>query len=252
VAGELRLPPGKRSRLKDSVREMLDRKSCTSRLPAACYKGGQAWEVLHHHIRLGIEPRADLAWWDAFAERWNRRSILVKPASVTVTSDSSGSWGCGAFLDKGEAWFQWQWPPEAASKQIAVKELFPILIAAACWGSTWREKTICCRCDNMAVVRVVTSRYSREHDLMHLLRCLFFFEAHFDFCVIAEHLPGVENGLADDLSHNRLDSFLLQVPGASKSSVPICPTLVELLLDSEAQWTSPTWTRRFCSTVARE
>ena len=28
---------------------------------------------------------------------------------VTLTSDTSGSWGCGAFLSNGE-WFQVQWP----------------------------------------------------------------------------------------------------------------------------------------------
>ena len=46
-------------------------------------------------------------------------------------TDASGSWGCGAFLDWGEAWFQWEWSPAAAQKQIAVKELYPVLILKA-------------------------------------------------------------------------------------------------------------------------
>ena len=272
VAGELRFPPEKLSRLKESVRELLGCKSCTKKEleslvgflqhAATVVKPGKSFlrrmfalvnsvAKPHLHIRLGVEAQADLAWWDAFAERWNGRSISVKPATVTVTSDALGSRGCGAFLDGGKEWFQWRWPLAAACKQIAVKKLFPILIAAACWGSKWRGKNIRCRCDNMAVVNVMASRYSREYDLMHLLRCLFFFEAYFDFSAVAEHIPGVENGLADDLSRNRLDSYLLQVPEASKSPVPVCPVL-ELLLDSGAQWNSPSWISRFSSTVGRE
>ena len=119
-------------------------------------------------------------------------------------------------------------------------------------GSQWCGKIVCCRCDNQAVVQVIASRYSRERDLMHLLRCLFFFEAHYDFSVVAEHVPGVDNVLADDLSRNRLDTYLLQVPNASKSPVPLPPDLLDLLLDTRAQCISPNWTKRFCSIVGRE
>ena len=136
---------------------------------------------------------------------------------------------------------------EYLAEEVRLGRLLPLP-----WPGTSVQISIRCRCENMAVVHDMASRYSREYDLMHLLRCLFFFEAYFDFSAVAEHIPGAENGLADDLSRNRLDSYLLQVPEASKSPVPICPVLVELLLDSGAQWNSPTWISQFSSTVGRE
>ena len=273
VAGELRLLPEKLSRLKELVRGLLGRGSCTRRElesavgflqhAATVVKPGKSFmrrmfallnsvDKPHYFIKLGSTARADLAWWDSFAQRWNGRSIAVKSATVTVTSDASGFWGCGAFLDRGEAWFQWEWPPAAAQKNIAVKEMYPILIAAACWGHRWLGKTVRCRSDNQAVVSVIASRYSWDQDLMHLLRCLFFFEAHFDFSIAAEHVPGVEYGLADDLSRNRCNSFLLQVPNASKTPTPLHEALTELVLDTRAQWTSPAWTKQFTSIVYKE
>lgn len=44
--------------------------------------------------------------------------------------------------------------------------------------------------------------------MMRLIRCLFFLEAWFCFDIVAAHLPGRENMLADDLSRNRLSDFL--------------------------------------------
>jgi hypothetical protein len=44
--------------------------------------------------------------------------------------------------------------------------------------------------------------------MMRLVRCLFFVEAWFRFELVATHLPGRENMLADDLSRNRLSDFL--------------------------------------------
>ena len=46
-----------------------------------------------------------------------------------VTSDPSGSWGCGAY--SGSQWFQLQWNDNLLNKLIAVKEMVPIIIAAA-------------------------------------------------------------------------------------------------------------------------
>ena len=50
-----------------------------------------------------------------------------------------------------------------------------------------------CRCDNQAVVAVINARCSLDKDVMHLLRVLFFIEAHFDFMLKTTHIPGIEN-----------------------------------------------------------
>jgi hypothetical protein len=91
---------------------------------------------------------------------------------------------------------------------IATKELVPIIIAVALWGKACVGLVVRCRCDNEAVVAVLNKRTSRDHDLMHLLRCLTFFEAQFSFRMTATHIAGSQNMLADDLSRDNLSSFL--------------------------------------------
>ena len=73
------------------------------------------------------------------------------------------------------------------------------MIAAAMWGRCWSGQVVCCRCDNSAVVAVLNRRTSRDSELMHLLRCLIFFEAKFSFRMVSAHIVGSQNTLADQL-----------------------------------------------------
>ena len=50
----------------------------------------------------------------------------------------------------------------------------------------------------MAAVQVVGMRLCKDPGLMHLLRCLFFLEAHFQCQFSLVHIPGVHNDVADD------------------------------------------------------
>ena len=68
-----------------------------------------------------------------------------------MTSDASGSWGCGAW--QGTNWFQLKWDEQSASRGIApVKELLPIIVATVVWGHGWKGKQVCFQCDNSAYV----------------------------------------------------------------------------------------------------
>ena len=97
-----------------------------------------------------------LTWWVEFLDRWNSISLLATlgrlSPTVTLTSNASGKWGCGAFWEQG--WFQLAWADTTCRKDsnIATKELIPIMMAAAMWGSQWQGQAITCRCDNAAVV----------------------------------------------------------------------------------------------------
>ena len=276
VKGELRLPAEKLTRLIHTVSDWLARRSCTRRelesligvLQHACkvIRPGRSFQRRaiallnvtkhpHHHIRLNKEFRSDLRWWSVFSSHWNGAALLVSPCSdpstaIFVTSDASGSWGCGAW--SGPAWFQLEWDQSTSPKQIATKELIPILIAAVVWGHTWTGVQVLSLCDNEAVVTVINSRSSREPDLMQLLRCLFFLEAHFQFYLIARHLPGVANSLADDLSRNRLPSFRRHHPNADPLPSPIPSSTMQWLLHPKLDWTSEAWIQLFTSSVKRE
>ena len=105
----------------------------------------------------------------------------------------------------------------SAELSIAVKELIPIVVAAAIWSSTWATAHVHCRCDNMAVMQVLNAHTAHDKHHMHLRRCLHFIEASYNFVVVVAHIPGVHNDLADDLSRDHLSSFLLKAPWANPS-----------------------------------
>ena len=135
---------------------------------------------------------AERRWCLTFLTKWN--GVSQEHPEAVITSDASGNWGCGAFSSQS-CWFQLQWPQQWAKVHITVKELQPIVVACAVWGKNWRGQTIKCICDNAAVVAIINSGRSKDKLAMHILRCLFFFTAHFNLSLFAQHLPGIEKML---------------------------------------------------------
>lgn len=170
------------------------------------------------------------------------------PASphTEFASDASGTWGCGAWCQ--DKWWQFEWPQEF-SQGITFKEMFAVIVTAAVWGREWRGQHILGHCDNEAVTHMLSSRTSKNPHLMHLLRCLSFFEAEYQFTLSVVHITGLANDQADDLSHDKLSSFRSKVPLAQLHPAPFPQALPQLLLETQAMWTSPSWIKRFSTTV---
>ena len=91
----------------------------------------------HAFACLNLDTRADLLWWDYLLKYWNGHSFFP-PASLSIHtySDTSGSYGCGAYHPVSASWFQIQWPDSWHATGITVKELVPIVLAAASLGPT--------------------------------------------------------------------------------------------------------------------
>lgn len=275
TAMEIRLPKEKLERLKGEVAEWHRRKSCTKRellsligqLQHACcvVKAGRSFlrrmidlassvRELHYKVRLNKGFRSDLQWWACFLPAWNGVGMMsgIIPTAIagTITSDASGSWGCGAYSEKGE-WFQLKLPGSWDGIHITTKELLPIVISIALWGEQWRGQSVKCWCDNAAVVAILRSGRSKDAGVMHLMRSLFFLSAHYNLQVIGQHIPGVENGAADALSRNDVSSFYQQVPLASRNPTPLPAELIEMLVVSQPDWTSEKWTNLLTSFLGR-
>ena len=273
VAMELRLPQEKLNRVQEELEHWQVKKRCTKqelrsllgllKHAATVVRPGRTFlrhlydllasvKANRHHIYLNTAACSDLAWWFTFLGSWNGVSILRTQQSAlihhTVVSDASGQWGCGAYSDR--RWFQLCWSGSSVQEEsIMVKELIPIVIAAAVWGKHWTGHTVQCKCDNDSVVAVIASRTSKNTAVMHLLRCLFFFEASLNFCITATHLPGAQNELADDLSRDRLSDFLQKAPSMQPGPCRIPQELRELLF-TPLDWTLPSWRLQF-STILR-
>ena len=152
---ELRLPSEKLERILATLTECERRKSCTLRelesligtLQHACtvIRPGRTFlrnaipllkmaTKQHHHIRLSVEIRSDLAWWKLLASFWNGTALVIPPncTAYMVTTDTPGSWGCGAWFEN--SWFSIKWEQNHSTLHITVKEIVPIIISAIIWG----------------------------------------------------------------------------------------------------------------------
>ena len=124
-----------------------------------------------------------------------------------------------------------------------MKELLPIVVAAAIWGDTWGQCHVIFYSDNAAVVSVIQRRSARDPSLLHLLRCLYFYAAQFQFTYTARHIPGVDNIAADALSRNLMFTFLSLIPQGSRTAIP--PGVMSFLISRQPDWGSADWIRLF-------
>eukprot|EP00731_Ephydatia_muelleri_P012479 Em0006g1373a len=271
---ELRLPEAKLQAVRTAAKAWYGRRSGTKRellsligvLGHACkvVRPGKRFlrrlinlsnctRQLNRHIRLNMECRSDLGWWYIFLPQWNGVSMMWddrrKHPDQMVWSDASGSWGCGAYWHT--RWFQYPWTEVSTEWSIAVKEMVPVMWGCFVWGSEWVRGVVQWSCDNLAVVEVINRGCSKDEHLAHLLRCIHFAEAKFNFTLVARHVEGVANDKADDLSRNRLSSFLSKVSEAVDRPTQIPPWL-EQLGAVTGEWTNKTWLRRvYCSAQNR-
>ena len=270
LEGELRLPNDKLQALREALQSWRGRKASKKRdllsligsLSHACkvVRTGRAFlrrlidlsttaKQLDHFVRLNRDARSDIEWWACFIQPWNGVSlietVMAKQPEVTVVSDASGSWGCGAVW--GARWFQVQWENFLPEAHIAIKELVPLVIATAIWGGAWKGKSVRMLTDNSAVVAAINSNSSRVPEMAHLLRCLTFISA-FRQCVIsAAHIQGSHNLVADAISRNNLGLLRHLHPQIAAEADGVPPELIQLLIGSRPDWTSRQWTTLWTS-----
>ena len=157
------------------------------------------------YCRINAPSRSDLAWWQTLCTSWSRVStqhlLLLNDPAHHLFTDASGSWGCGAWsLPK---WLQIPWQGNLNTASIAIKELFPIVVACTVWGHLWHRQYILCHSDNTAAVAYVNKLYAKYPLATHLIRCLAYFQALFNFRIRAVHISGHLKGGVDDLSRDR-------------------------------------------------
>ena len=93
------------------------------------------------------------------------------------------------------------------------KELVPIIFSCVIWGPLLARTHTQFQCDNL--VKAIQKGSSKDNMVMHLLRCLWFFQALFDISIHVSHIPGMQNTAADLLSRNQMKKFLQLYPQSS-------------------------------------
>ena len=102
-----------------------------------------------------------------------------KNCDIAVISDAPGKWSYGAFCNV--KWFQLWWPDTIQETHITFKELVPVVLSAAVWGSDWRGRNVMSYCNNAALVVILNKGDCKELQVMHLVQCLAFLKAKFQF-----------------------------------------------------------------------
>ena len=261
----VRLPASKLDRLRREIHLWEGRKSCTKRellsiigqLQHACYviKPGRSFlrqmielskgvHELHYQVHLNTVFRSDLYGGAVFSQfgmglvlclAWHTSSprlrLLQMPRGPGVVGHSH-------LMVSG---FSLCWPSSWDKTYITAKELLPIVLGTAVWGSAWKGCTVLCLSDNAAVVAIVNSGQSKMDRAMHLMKCLSFFLARWGISLVCRHLPGFQNGAADALSRNALPSFQRLVPHASSVPSAIPDNLLQCLALGMPDWTKVDW-----------
>ena len=273
---EARLPEEKLSRLKMTVISWLDKCKATKRQilslvgllqhEAKVVRAGRIFvrrmysvaaqvKELNHFTRLNKGFRSDLYWWHTFVSDWNGRGFLQveqgeqKP-TIIIQTDASGAWGCGAFYNG--KWFQWQWPAQWLPIAIMAKELVPLVLSCALWGPELAHKSVLFQCDNMSVVAAVQKGTAKGEMVMHFLRSLWFFTAYYGIILNIEHIAGVTNLAADQLSRCNMQSFFSCHSQASALPTPLPPELLQIVAVEGPDWTSPAFTQLFRAITRRD
>ena len=86
-------------------------------------------------------------------------------------------------------------------------ELYGITMALAIWGHHFMGKRILVHCDNSSMVQVMTKCSSRSKSMMVLVHSLVMLGIQNNFNLHLQHIPRVNNGIADALSRFNSDEF---------------------------------------------
>ena len=77
-------------------------------------------------------------------------------------------------------------------------ELFPVLIAACHWGSSWTNKCICVETDNTQAMVFINKGSCKNPIAMCWLRELFWLSVRHNFHLCEHHLAGINNVMRTD------------------------------------------------------
>lgn len=170
----------------------------------------------HHWVRLTASFRADVDWWNCFAQKWNGVEPIPPPITVPwrwLTSDASGDGGLGVFilgtalhvplpLSAGASW-------DAAEEAliIAETELVAAVLLAALAAPLMRGEHVLIGVDNTVAISWLDSGTSRRPRAMRALRALVRIQAEHRIHISTHYITSDTSLLADAASRVDVPRF---------------------------------------------
>ena len=154
-----------------------------------------------NYYPISLEARKDIAWWARFAQEFNGVSLLwliKEPTSDVVVQTDTCLRGYGGIC--GNQYFQGRFPGKDRGKNIAILEIWAVMVALKIWKEKLQGKYFWVQVDNEAVATVLNTGSSWEPELQNALREIALIAAHYQFMIKARFIPGVQNRIPDWLS----------------------------------------------------
>ena len=149
------------------------------------------------NIRITRDFKQDLCWFQRFLTLFNGVSFFNYTPSKSVHLDACPT-GLGAIFDTQV--YAMALPASWLNTNIAYTEMINILVALKVWHKQWSGHKVLVKCDNQAVVSVLSTGKTRDSTLRKYTRNIFLWLSAFNINIMVVHVPGKLNPVADLLS----------------------------------------------------
>ena len=216
--GTISIPEEKMRQIIDLVNSWGVKKSCTKRqlqsllghllylhkcVKPARYFVNRMLDLLRSNyneqtIKITADFQRDLRWFQKFLQAYNGVSIYDHVLSVETLELDACLTGLGARW--ADFVYQLPVPKNYQNMGIVHMEMVNIVVALKVFGPMWAGKRILVKCDNEAVVHVLSAGRTKDPFLGACARNVWYLAAQHDIEVSYTHVLGKNNQIADLLS----------------------------------------------------
>ena len=143
-----------------------------------------------HRFTLTPEFFQDLCWFNTFLDQYN---------GVTYFDNKTPHHLDASLLGMGATFANMVYtlpiPQHCQHLHITQLEMLNVVVALKVWGSIWSDKVIDIKCDNLAVVEVLTSGKTKDTFLATCARNIWLICAIFNIQIRVWHIPGKANSI---------------------------------------------------------
>ena len=177
-------------------------------------------------ILVSQQSKLDLLVWRHFLIHYNYQTFMLdfkwlSSDQLHLATDASSTIGYGAVF--GRSWISGNWSPDCIGKNIALLELYPIVLSFYVWGKYMSNKCITLHCDNRSVVDIINSNTSKDPTIMILIRKFVLYIMNNNIYVRAVHISGISNTIPDLFSRDQVVKALRLAPHLERSPTATPP-----------------------------
>ena len=245
-ARTMSVPPEKLASIVTMCQQWKNKKSCTKRqlqsllgsllFISKCVRPARIFlnRMLAFLRCMGVQKIAtltseffrDLNWFCTFLKQFNGVVFYdPRPIQAELHLDACLTGMGGVFENQCYAL---PIPRDFRQYSIVHLEMLNIVVALKVWATQWSNKKLRIKCDNMAVVEVLTSGKTKDNILATCARNVWLLSAIFNISIHIEHIPGKQNVIADLLSRYQFDTKSWDLLNTYVPNVLWIPTHIDL------------------------